>query len=76
MSISHNEAKNFLQSIFDFYSRTFQYIFAKISNPDKVKVHKNIPYQNVLDITRCVYVYYFGSLEHYGQMYFIRGHKK
>ena len=42
MSMSHNEAKIFLQSIFDFYARTFQDIFAVISDPDKVKVQKNI----------------------------------
>ena len=38
--MSHNEKKFFLQSIFDFYARTFQYIFAIISDPDKVKVQK------------------------------------
>ena len=75
MSLSHNEAKIFLQSIFDFYARTFQYIFAIISDPNKVKVQKNI-YQNVLEITRFVYLCYFGYTEHYGQIYFIRGHKK
>ena len=53
MSMLHNEAKIFLQSIFDFYARTFQYIFAIISDPDQVKVQKNI-YQNVLEITRFV----------------------
>ena len=52
--MSHNEAKIFLQSIFDFYARTFQYIFAIICDPDKVKVQKNI-YQNALEITRFVY---------------------
>ena len=36
MSMSHNEAKIFPQSIFDFN------IFAIISDPDKIKVQKNI----------------------------------
>ena len=53
--MSHNEAKIFLQSIFDFYARTFQYIFDIISDPDKVKVQKNMYLLYVLEITRFVY---------------------